>query len=118
MDFGFRWGAAKPTTSPKSEIRNPKSFHDRATVLAGAVLLAAHELGDGTLDLDANVLEFKTRLVELVVAVFAEPHQFVHLAGVAVALDDDTDRVGWALRRGSIGLSVLVVVLVVSRIES
>src|SRR3546814_544400 len=68
-------------------------------LLAGAVFARGVEAFEHRREVLLDVIQEEVLLVQLVVALFAEPHQAVVLVRQALAFDDQADRVGHALRR-------------------
>src|SRR5690606_10053416 len=69
-----------------------------AAGLAGAPVGGAIETVEDRREVVLDVLELEVLLVQLVVALFAEPQQAVLLVREALALDLQADRTGRALR--------------------
>src|SRR5262245_54506277 len=92
---------AKSREAPYFSIERSlaRTFLHGAAVPARAVLSAVEEALEDGRQLLLDVADVLERLVEEVIASFAVPLKSVLLAGPALTLDDETDRVGKTPRR-------------------
>src|SRR5690606_27601260 len=96
----YALGCRRPGRS--SSVRGLVAGGTRVEVaagLAGAPVDGAIEAVENRREVVLDVLELEVLLVQLVVALFAEPQQAVLLVREALALDHQADRTGGALRR-------------------
>src|SRR5579884_1976100 len=98
----WRARRARDARTPRGESASAESVRHRMHVAAGL----ARARRDGTVEalehcgeIGLDVPQHEEFLVQLVVAAFAEPQQTVLLVRQALALDDQADRAGHALRR-------------------